>query len=388
MLRRYSSQFWLLSFSSYLFFSSFTMLIPELPAYLSSMGGEEYIGLIISLFTLTAGISRPFSGKLTDRWGRIPVMVVGAMVSALAALLYPLLTTVAGFLFIRLFHGFSTGFKPTGTSAYIADLVPAHRRGEALGISSFFGSVGMASGPAIGSQIYLAYGIDNLFYVSSVFAFASVAILFGMKETLLERSTFKMEMLKVSKSDVFEKSVFPPSIVMILTTLSFGTVITLAPDFSDFLGIHNRGLFFIVFTGSSLVVRIIGGQLSDRFGRQSVLVASTLLLFISMLVIGFATSKAQFFIGAVIFGFGYGLNSPTLFAWTIDLSPETTRGRGVATLFIFLEIGIGVGALISGTVYEGMSERFPIIFGVAGLFSLFAFFYIVRFRRKQYSKTP
>ena len=114
------------------------MIIPELPAYLSSMGGQEYIGLIIALFTVTAGISRPFSGKLTDKWGRIPVMVVGAVVSGIAALLYPLLATVWGFLLIRLFHGFSTGFKPTGTSAYIADLVPKEKRGEALGISSFF----------------------------------------------------------------------------------------------------------------------------------------------------------------------------------------------------------------------------------------------------------
>ena len=65
------------------------MLIPELPGYLSRMGGEEYMGLIISLFTVTAGFSRPFSGKLTDKWGRIPVMVVGAAVSGIAALLYP-----------------------------------------------------------------------------------------------------------------------------------------------------------------------------------------------------------------------------------------------------------------------------------------------------------
>ena len=177
MLKSYSGSFWLLSFSSYLFFSSFTMIIPELPAYLSSMGGQEYIGLIIALFTVTAGISRPFSGKLTDKWGRIPVMVVGAVVSGVAALMYPLLATVWGFLLIRLFHGFSTGFKPTGTSAYIADLVPKEKRGEALGISSFFGSIGMASGPALGSWIFLEYDINTLFYVSSGFAFASVAII-------------------------------------------------------------------------------------------------------------------------------------------------------------------------------------------------------------------
>jgi len=54
------------------------MIIPELPAYLTSLGGGEYKGLIISVFTLTAAISRPFSGKLADTIGRIPVMVIGA----------------------------------------------------------------------------------------------------------------------------------------------------------------------------------------------------------------------------------------------------------------------------------------------------------------------
>lgn len=382
MFKQYSRNFWLLSISSYLFFSSFTMIIPELPDYLSKMGGEEYIGLIISLFTLTAGISRPFSGKLTDRWGRIPVMVVGAIVSGLAALMYPLLVSVPGFLLIRLFHGFSTGFKPTGTSAYIADIVPANKRGEALGISSFFGTIGMASGPAIGSLIYLEYGINSLFYASSLFAFGSVAILAGMKETLETREKFHSGLLKISRHEIIEPAVFTPSIVMILTTLAFGTVITLAPDFSTYLGIENKGLFFSFFTGSSLLVRIIGGRLSDRFGRKSVLKFSTMILFISMLVLGFSHTPSMFFSGAFIFGIGYGLNSPTLFAWTIDLSPEHTRGKGVATLFIFLEVGIGLGALISGTVYQGMGERFPWIFGVAGIFSLIAFFYLQLFNKK------
>lgn len=377
MFKRYSRNFWLLSFSSYLFFSSFTMIIPELPAYLAGMGGEKYIGLIIALFTLTAGISRPFSGKLTDKWGRIPVMVVGAVVSGIAALMYPLLVSIPGFLLIRLFHGFSTGFKPTGTSAYIADLVPAEKRGEALGISSFFGTIGMASGPAIGSWIFLEYGINSLFYASSVFAFASVVILVGMKETLQNRVNFHPRLLKVGRNDIFEPAVFTPSIVMIMTTLAFGTTITLAPDFSDYLGIRNRGLFFIVFTSSSLLVRIIGGQLSDRFGRQVVLKISTTTLCLSMFVIGFSTTPALFFTGAFIFGIGNGLNSPTLFAWTIDLSPESSRGKGVATLFIFLEVGIGLGALIAGTVYQGMEARFPWIFGVAGLFSFAAFIYLL-----------
>lgn len=373
----YGLNFWLLCASSYLFFSSFTMIIPELPGYLSRLGGQEYLGLVISLFTLTAGISRPFSGKLTDQWGRIPVMIVGAVVSGVAALFYPVLTSVSGFLLIRLLHGFSTGFKPTGTSAYVADIVPDNRRGEALGILSMFGTIGMASSPTIGSWIFIQYGIDMLFYVSSGFAVLSVAILAGMKETLQDRSAFRPKMLLVTKNDIYEPAVLVPSLVMLLTTFTFGTVITLSPDFSEYLSINNKGVFYTFFTGSSLLVRFIGGRLSDKFGRRAILKVSTLLLAISMLVIGTSISPTQFFTGAFIFGLGYGLNSPTLFAWAIDLSPSKSRGKGISTLFIFLEIGIGLGSLISGTLYQGDDSRFPLIFAGAGFFSLLAFLYLI-----------
>lgn len=353
------------------------MIIAELPAYLSRLGGEQYIGLIIFLFTVTAAISRPFSGKLTDRWGRIPVMVIGAVASGIAGLLYPVLATVWGFLLIRLIHGFSTGFKPTGTSAYVADIVPKEKRGEALGISSFFGTIGMASGPLMGSSIYLEYGINTMFYVSTLFAIGSILVLAGMKETLINKEKFSWSLLKVNTSDIYEASVLVPSIVMVLTAISFGTVITLAADFSEFHGIENKGLFYTYFTGASMITRLLGGKLSDLYGRKSMLYFSTIFIFGSMVVIGFSTNSSIFFLGSFLFGMGYGVNSPALFAWTIDLAPDRFRGRGVSTIFIFMEVGIGLGALISGTAYQGMDSRFPLIFSIAGGFSLVALIYVI-----------
>src|SRR6478735_1750164 len=132
MTKIYNTQFWLLCLSSLLFFASFNMIIPELPAYLTSLGGGEYKGLIISLFTLTAMISRPFSGKLADKVGRVPVIMVGSIVCLICSLIYPVITTIAGFMLLRFVHGFSTGFTPTGTSAYMSDVIPAARRGEAM----------------------------------------------------------------------------------------------------------------------------------------------------------------------------------------------------------------------------------------------------------------
>ena len=110
------------------------MMIPELPDYLTAMGGQPYIGLIIALFTFTAGLSRPFSGKLTDTIGRVPVMAFGSLVCCVASLVYPFVHVVWGFLLLRFLHGFSTGTKPTATAAYVADIIPENRRGEAAGM--------------------------------------------------------------------------------------------------------------------------------------------------------------------------------------------------------------------------------------------------------------
>ena len=149
------------------------MMIPELPDYLTNLGGAEYKGYIISLFTLSAAISRPFSGKLADTIGRIPVMVFGAGVCFILGFLYPVVGTVFAFLLLRFFHGFSTGFKPTGTSAYVADIVPDNRRGEAMGMLGVFGSLGMAAGPTIGGYVANTFSTEIMFYTSSVFNYVN-----------------------------------------------------------------------------------------------------------------------------------------------------------------------------------------------------------------------
>ncbi len=361
------------------------MLIPELPDYLTSLGGEDYKGYIIGLFTITAGLSRPFSGKLTDKVGRIPVMVIGAGVCFILGFFYPLVTTVFGFLLLRLFHGFSTGFKPTGTVAYIADIVPMDRRGEAMGLSSMFGTVGTAAGFGMGSAIASTFSLNTLFYCSSAFAILSVLILFGMKETAQNKERFRPSHLLVNWKDVYEPSVIVPTLIMALGYFSFGIVLTVIPDFSVHLGIENKGMFFNIFTVSSLLVRILAGKASDKFGRETVMMVSLTLYIVSMVLVGLSAHAVTFFIGAVIFGFATGMNSPTIFAWATDLSPEKFRGRAMATVFIGLEVGIMAGAFFSGWSFDNDPSNFPITFFIGALSAIIALTYLL-FRAYNRSK--
>ena len=376
-LKNYSAQFWLLCLSSFFFFGSFNMMLPELPEFLTNLGGAKFKGLIISLFTLTAMISRPFSGKLADKIGRIPVMIFGSMVCLICSLFYPALTSMYGFFMLRFFHGFSAGFAPTGFTAYIADIVNVEKRGEAMGLLGTFSTLGMAGSPAIGGWISYHYSLDAMFYCSSFFGLLAVLVFIGVKETLPNKERFHRNHLKISKIDLYEPKVLVPCVVMVLSTYSFGSMLTLIPDLSKELGLVNKGIVFTVFTLSSVAIRIIAGRMSDHYGRKAVLKVSTTLIGTSMIITGLASELWILWTGGVLFGMAYGMNSPTLFAWVTDLSNDSNRGRAFGSLYIALELGIGLGAIVSGFTYSNNPGNFLLAFGTGGTLAFLALTYLI-----------
>ncbi|MFV0185207.1 MFS transporter [Empedobacter falsenii] len=376
----YNLHFILMCLSSLLFSASFNMMIPELPAYLSSMGGAEYKGFIIALFTLTAGISRPFSGKLTDKVGRVPIMAVGSIVCFVCGILYPVLTTVSGFLFLRLVHGFSTGFKPTATAAYIADIIPRERWGEALGLHGICFSIGMAIGPALGSTITLYTSINVMFFTSSFFALLSILILFNMKETLQNKQKFSFGLLKISKQDVFAKEALPAALITFLSYVAYGSILTLIPDWTEHLGFQNKGVFFMVFTISSMMVRFFAGKISDQKGRVLVIKLGLVLLIIALVLLASIDAKIGLILGGVMYGISTGILSPALNAWTIDFSKPEERGKAMATMYIAMEAGIGFGALCAGWYFQDYIARIPMVIYVSAAICFLGTIYMLKFK--------
>ncbi len=379
----FNFQFALLCTSNFLFSTSFSMLIPELPGYLTQLGGADYKGLIISLFTLMAGISRPFSGKLTDTVGRMPVMIFGSLVCVVCSLLYPVLTTVSGFLLLRFFHGFSTGFKPTATSAYGADVVHESRRGEALGALAIGYSLGSSIGPLAGSYIVMHYSYSTMFYISSLAALGSVGILYNIRETLAQPQKFSFSLLKIQRSEIFEKTSLRPAIIMLLLTFSIGCVVTLTPDLSESIGMHNKGFFYACYTITSLLIRFIAGKASDRHGRIIVLVFSSLTMVLGMTLLAFTHTIPLFIVSASVLGLSVGMNGPTLMAWAVDLCHPDHRGRAVASVYIALELGIGSGALLSGWLYQNKIENLVYPFLLTALLSFSATVLLLLWFRKE-----
>ena len=383
----YTRPFLLLCLSHALFAGSFNMMIPELPAYLTSMGGGEHKGWIIALFTISAGISRPFSGKLADTIGRIPVMYIGTFTCVASSLLYPQLAFLSGFFALRFFHGFSTGFKPTGTAAYVADVVPDQFRGEAMGILGICFSIGASSSPLLGSWMTNAWNINVMFYASAALALFSMVILMNMKETLTTKQPFKWRLLKVGRDDIFDPLAMPAAITMVFCYLSYGVILTLLPDLSDKLGVGNRGICFTIFTLASVATRFFAGRVSDQMGRIPVLKASALLIAIAMAAFALADSAALLFFAATLFGLGNGIFSPAISAWTIDLGDPKRKGRALGTMYMALEIAIGGGALLAGWYFANDFARMPAVFWLAAIMSLGGWVYLTFLTKNMKKRT-
>lgn len=375
--RLFTPKFIQLCTGSLLFSASFSMILPELPAWLEQLGGKEFIGWIVALFTVTAGLSRPVSGKLADTIGRKPVMMIGALVCLICSAIYPFVSSIAGFLLLRLVHGGSTGFTPTGVSAYMADIAPASRRGEGMSWVALFNSLGMSAGPVLGSYLAVAWNFSTMFFASSLLGLFALLIVGRQEETLKDKVPFRWNLLQLKKSDVFQSSVWPVFIVTALTCWAIGFIQTLMPAITVNAGFSNKGIFFALYTSSSLLARLVLGKLTDRFSRISILKFTSLGIAASLFLMQFATSKWVFIVVALFYGITWALNTPTLIAWTVDISDPENRGRALATTYLALEIGIGLGAFITGYLYAHHTIPMDGIIWLSSFLSLIAFLFLI-----------
>ena len=188
----------------------------------------------------------------------------------------------------------------------------------------------------------------------------------------------------MTKRDLFEPDVKHPAIVTFLIYFGFGAVATLTPDFSDYLGIKNKGIYFMVFTIFSILVRFVAGKLSDRQGRIPVTIIGCSFLVFSLFLTGYATTVFLFLAGGAFFGIAMGILSPVLSAWTVDLSSDHNRGRSIASMYIALEAGIGIGAFLSAAIFSNQRANMPWAFYAMGAFALAGLLYTValHFRMK------
>jgi multidrug resistance protein len=382
-----TKNFWILSCAMFLFMTSFNLILPELNTFITELGGGNQKGLIITLFTISAAISRPFSGKLSDTIGRKKVMIIGIIVCFVVSLLYPLSFSIWFFLILRFLHGFSAGFLPTGATALVTDILPKESRGRGMGIWGTFISLGIGVGQSMGDWLFRLYGMDNLFVFAAIISLVAALLIAYVKETLEVQQKFKLHHLSITVQDVFEPSVLPAAFVMFLTASCSGIIFVLTPDISDYLGINNKGWFFGIYVISTIVIRLFTSSLSDKIGRRKTLLIGVVLLIASMFLIGTAHNLSAYTTAAVLFGVATGITSPTLFAWTADLSHKDRRGVGSGTMFIALELGIMLGSISTIFTYNNHFETIYIGFSFGILMAVLAAVFLIWHLTKRKSLT-
>jgi MFS family permease len=249
-----------------------------------------------------------------------------------------------------------------------------------MGVFGVVISLGMGTGLYVSTPIQNLVGLENLFFISSVFAIVAFLLSLLITESLENRAKFSFQHIKIKKNEIIDRDVLLPSTVMFLTASCAGVVFTITPDMGNYLDIENKGYFFGVYVSFTIVIRFLAGKFSDKWGRRRSLKLGVFLLGCAMLITGLAPNKTVYFIGAALYGISSGIGSPTIFAWTADLANPKYRGRGIGTMFIALEFGILFGSMICFTLYNDtkISAEYTFIGGAISCFIAVALLFLLK----------
>ncbi|MBI3634921.1 MAG: MFS transporter [Candidatus Rokubacteria bacterium] len=331
---------WMGAFAFYL---SFYLLLSALPLYATAIGvSERALGLIIGCFAIASMIVKPWAGWASDRFGRRPLLLAGAAIFLVASAAYGWSGGALALLVVRLLHGSGMGLFPTASSAVVADLAPADRRGEYIGHFGAAANIGMAIGPIAGMAVVDRAGFATLFGLSAAIAFTALAFATTIPETLRERHTAPLGVAAaLSRAALF------PSLVVLCLMVTYGAQIAFLPIYAHGHGI-NPGVFFLVFALVVAAVRGQAGRVSDRRGRAPVAAAGLALSAAALIALAGMQNLAGFTVAGALYGIGFGAAQPVLMAWCVDRVAPADRGRAMGTYFAALELGIAIGAVGAG----------------------------------------
>ncbi|KON69324.1 antibiotic resistance protein [Peribacillus butanolivorans] len=361
--RIFNKSFLFLFISNFLVFIGFEMLLPILPVYLLSMNASSFqVGLVTSLFTIGAVLIRPFVGYYLIDNQRKSLAISASAALMIITMLYPFLNIISLFLLLRLFHGAAWGVSTTANSTIVVDLIPKTRLGEGMGYFSISTTVGAIIAPSIGILIYDSFSFDILIWSSVVLCLlAVIALQFVYSPTTVKREKQPFRFLDM----IFEKDVWFPALLTVITTLGFGAIITFLVLFGKQKGLDHIFLFFLINATVATLLRPFTGKWYDKKGPWSIIIISAVLGFLSLVMLSYATNDLHLIIAAILFGAGYGTVMPCLQTWTVQKVSEEKSGAANATFFSSFDVGVGVSAFVLGILAEWISLE--MIFRVVSL---------------------
>ena len=323
-----------------LFFSSFYLLLPTLPLYVMYIGGTQPdVGIIIGAFTLSSVLFRPLAGKFTDIHGRKPLLIAGALIFFVSPFLYFLAATVELLLLVRLFHGIGIAAFAVSSVTMIADMAPPDRRGEAFGAFGLSAMIALTGSPAVGTWLLTNVSFAAVFSTEAVLAGSCVLLSFFVREPV---HTYSLEKKGTAKGWLL------PSVTIFLCTITYGSIVAFLPFFAQ--NVPDFGLYYTFYALSSITVRIPIGKVSDRIGRQKIVIPGLVTTSVSLMVLSQSHSLSFLALSGILYGLGFSSVYPTLTALLVDRTPENARARGLSYFTASFDLGIAAGSVIFGLI--------------------------------------
>ncbi|MCY8931767.1 MFS transporter [Bacillus atrophaeus] len=365
-------------------FVFFYTFLAVLPIYMiQELGGtESQGGLLISLFLLSAIITRPFSGPIIERFGKKRMAVIALAVFALSSYLYMPIHDFYLLLALRFFQGIWFSILTTVTGAIAADIIPMKRRGEGLGYFAMSMNLAMAIGPFLGLSLVKVISFPVFFTIFAVF------ISLGFFVTLLIKIPKGTEtgttVFRFSFSDMFEKGALKIAIVGLFISFCYSSVTSFLSVYAKSIDLLNiSGYFFVCFAVTMMLARPFTGKLFDRVGPGIVIYPSILIFSVGLCLLSFTNSGWMLLLSGAVIGLGYGSIVPCMQTLAIQNSPAHRSGFATATFFTFFDTGIAAGSYVFGLFVA--SAGFHAIYLSAGLFVLVSLVLYTWSRRKPLS---
>ena len=375
MERLWNRNYCMVMVANFSLFFAFYVLTPLLPLYLSERFGatKDVIGLVLSGYTVTALVMRPFSGFLVDTFPRKTVLMVSFVAFSVFFAGYLAASSLLLFTIVRTLHGGPFGALTVANSTVAIDVLPSTRRTEGIGYYGLSNNLAMAIAPTIGIFIYrYTHSFDLLFWIALVVACAGMAVDGSLPPSPSNRRG-RNEAQKASPSGGrlvgADRFFLVRGWLLGLNMVAFGFCFGVL---SNYLAIYGKeqlgitggtGTYFMLCSVGLILSRLQGGK-ALRQGRVThnaaggmliSLVGYTLFILGPMMDSSLLTSHLSlltYYASALLIGLGNGHLWPAFQNMTISVAPNSKRGTANSTILVSWDVGMGLGILVGGVIAE------------------------------------
>jgi len=381
--RLWNSNYCKVMVANFALFFAFYVLTPLLPLYLSEHFGatKDVIGLVLSGYTITALLFRPFSGYFVDSFPRKTVLMICFAAFSIFFAGYLAASTLLLFTVVRTLHGGPFGALTVANSTVAIDVLPSSRRTEGIGYYGLSNNLAMAIAPTIGIFVYRwTQSFELLFWIALVVAclgwLTDATVQLPAKEIQRNKSKLSMDRFFLLRGWLL-------GVNMVAFGFCFGVL-------SNYLAIYGKeqlgitggtGTYFMLCSVGLILSRLQGGRTLRKgllthnaaSGMCISLVGYTLFILMPTLHSSFSTLHSSFsslhssyfiYLGyygsALLIGLGNGHMWPAFQNMTINVAHNNQRGTANSTILISWDVGMGLGILLGGIIAEhlGYSAAF------------------------------